>query len=108
MKFDIIDYIKKLRNAGVKQEVAEIQAQGLERVLEAAVSVSRDDMHSKELATRKDLEIAKKDLEKEMEIIRKEIAELRYATLKFIVWTGCIVSAAIVSSTYTMLKIMLH
>ena len=31
-KFDVVEYIKKLRNVGVTQEIAEVQAQELEQL----------------------------------------------------------------------------
>jgi hypothetical protein len=33
-KFDVVEYIKKLRNAGVSQEIAEVQAQELEHAID--------------------------------------------------------------------------
>lgn len=101
LRFDIVEYIKKLRNAGVSQEIAEIQAQELEHVLEVAVSTFKEDMNSGELATKKDLDKTRLELQ-------KEIADLRYTTLKFVVYTGCAVSVVVISSMYTMLKLMLH
>jgi hypothetical protein len=80
-RFDPIEYIKRLRNLGVNQEVAEVQAQELEHVLETAIDIVKKDIFTKELATKADLGTTKAELQ-------KEIAALRYDTLKFIIWTG--------------------
>ena len=74
--FDVIEYVKKLRNLGVKQEVAEVQAQEIEYAIETAVERSRKEFKNKELATKHDLEIVKFELQKEIEIVRQEIKEL--------------------------------
>jgi catalase (peroxidase I) len=74
--FDVVEYIKKLRNAGVSQEVAEIQGQEIEHVinnvLHQAKQESREIFDSKDLATKLDIEV-----------VRKEISQ---ASNKSIIW----------------------
>ncbi|MBP9743007.1 MAG: hypothetical protein KBD37_06590 [Burkholderiales bacterium] len=78
LKFNIIGYIKKLRNAGVSQEIAEIQAEELENVLKIAINTSKEEFKSKELATKGDIR------ESELKL-QKEIANFKTQTL---VWIG--------------------
>jgi hypothetical protein len=81
--FDVVEYIKKLRNAGVSQEVAEIQGQEIEHVinnvLHQAKQESREIFDSKDLATKLDIEVVRK----EIEVVRKEISQ---ASNKSIIW----------------------
>ena len=114
-RFDVVEYIKRLRQAGASQEIAEIQAQELEHVLGVAVTLAKEDLKSKELVTKQDLFVTKLELQtemevvrKEIEVVRKEIAELRYTMLKFIIWTGCGVTLIVLGGMYTMLKLMLQ
>ncbi len=55
-RFDPIEYAKQLRNAGVSQEQADIQAQAIETVINDIVS-------NQELVTKSDLLVALKELE---------------------------------------------
>jgi hypothetical protein len=81
-RFDVVEYIKKLRNAGASQQLAEVQAQELEHVLEEAINTSKVDVQSKELATRVDI--------KELELkLQKEIAQ---ASNRTIVWVVSLLS----------------
>jgi len=95
-RFNIVEYIKKLRNAGVSQEVAEIQGQEIELILEVAINNSKEELQaaqrsikanieSKDLVTKNDLEITKLELQKEIEIVRKEIAQ---SSNKVIIWVA--------------------
>lgn len=63
-------------------------SQELETVVDIVVSAARNEILEKEVVTKRDLENTKLELQKEMEVIRKEIAESRFATLKFIIWTN--------------------
>lgn len=76
-RFDVVEFIKKLRNAGVTQEVAEIQAQSIEFVLEQNRLDTIQALDNKELSTKGDLEVTKLELQKEMEVIRKEMEVIR-------------------------------
>ena len=80
-RFDPIEYAKQLRSVGVSQEQADIQAQTIERVivdvLQQSKQESKELFNSKELATKGDI----LRLEKEIEIVRKEIAQASNKTL---------------------------
>lgn len=84
-KFDIVDYIRKLRSVGVSQEIAEVQAQELEHVLEVAIHTSKEEMKVKDLVTKQDLENTKLELEKKMVQVKAEIHKAKYDV---IVWIG--------------------
>jgi hypothetical protein len=83
--------LKKLRNLGVSQEVAEVQAQELEHVIDIAVNTSKEEFQAKELANKGDIREVKSEiretelrLQKEIEIVRKEIVQAKNQTL---IWT---------------------
>lgn len=78
-----------------------MQGQELEHLLEVVISTTKEYMQSRDLVTKKDLENAKLELQ-------KEIVNLRYAMLKFIIWTGCGVSSLVIGAMYTILKLMLN
>lgn len=61
--FDPIEYSKKLRNAGVSQEIADIQAQAMEKIIS-------------DIAINQEL------------VIKKELAELKLELIKWILATG--------------------
>lgn len=123
IKFDPISYVKKLRDAGLPQEQAEIQAQELENIIEQQVNITYEqtqiiqeqkaeliNLKSKNLATKGDLTQVKLELQKEIEIVRKEISQLKHDTLKFTIWTGISIGfvtiTTIIGAMYTMLKLI--
>lgn len=67
MRFDPIEYAKQLRNAGVTQEQADIQAQTIETVINDIVT-------NQELVTKNDL--------------KKDLAELKLELIKWVLGTG--------------------
>jgi hypothetical protein len=88
IKFNVIEYVKKLRNLGVSQEVAELQAQELEHVIDITTTNSKElkaelkaeikqELYADDLVTKKDLGITKLELQKEIEVVRKEIEVVR-------------------------------
>lgn len=93
-RFDVVEYIKKLRNAGATQQLAEVQAQELEHVLEEAINTSKMDVQSKELATKgniKELELkieqTRRELELKIEQMRLELQkEIAQSSTKIIIW----------------------
>ena len=82
-RFDVVEYIKKLRNAGASQELAEVQAQEMEYVIEQTRQEAKQNFENKELATKGDIRESELRLQKEIEIIRKEVAQ---ASTKLIIW----------------------
>ena len=95
-RFDVVEYIKKLRNAGVNQEVAETQAQELEIALNSVLEQSKQDtrqaFENKDLATKGDIAIVKNDIEKVKNDLQKAKLELQKeiaeASTKVIIWVS--------------------
>ena len=101
--FDAVEYIKKLRNAGATESMAEVQAQEMQHIIQDVIELTTERttqiINSKEAVTKGDLHL---ELEKVRSEIRgvelklqKEIIQLRYDSLKFIIWTGVGVVIAI-------------
>ena len=69
-RFDVVAYIKKLRNAGATQELAEVQAQEMEYAFDNIIKHTKQEVRevfdNKELVTKGDLEIVKLELQKEI------------------------------------------
>jgi|GEM_PF-3986907 len=84
-RFDVVEYIKKLRNAGASQQLAETQAQELEHVLEEAISMSKLDVQSKELATRGNIKELELKIEQTKSELQKEIAQSSNRTIIWVV-----------------------
>ena len=66
-RFDIVEYIKRLRNVGVSQEIAEVQAQEIERIIDSVLEQTKQTLEAKELATKYDLKESCKELELKIE-----------------------------------------
>ena len=103
---DILDYVRKAKEIKDPEVLAEYQARQIESAIELVAQQVREEFHSKDLVTKADFGTLKVDLSiavakiengsKDLEIrLKKEIADLRYETLKFIVWTGVGVVAAL-------------
>jgi len=94
--FNAIEYVKRLRSVNFTQEQAEVQALEMEQVVSRIVidikAELKQELHANELATEKDLEMAKLELQKHIENntvkLELKIEQYRYDSLKFIVWTG--------------------
>jgi len=100
-RFNVVEYIKKLRAVNFTQEQAEVQAQEMEYMISTMSNNIKQELHTDELATKKDLDLAIKDLEVKIE-------KYRYDSLKFTVWTDAVVTTVILGGVFTMLKLMLH
>ena len=100
-RFSVVEYIKKLRNAGASQELAEVQAQEIEYVIEQTRQENKQEtkqiLENKDLATKGDLVLVRGDLrelelrlQKEIEIVRREIEvvrkEVAQSSTKLIIW----------------------
>ena len=64
--FDPIGYVQKSRALGIKQEIAEFQAQELEKVI-------KEITHNQELVTKSDLFLTKNELQTAHESLKKEL-----------------------------------
>ena len=81
--FSTVDYIKKLRAVEFTQPQAEVFAE----VMEQQTQIIHEQQNEIEFLKTK--ETASKSDVRESELrLQKEIATLRYDSLKFIVWTG--------------------
>jgi hypothetical protein len=82
-QFSTVDYIKKLRAVEFTQPQAEVFAE----VMEQQTQIIHEQQNEIEFLKTK--ETASKSDVRESELrLQKEIATLRYDSLKFIVWTG--------------------
>lgn len=84
--FDTLTYTKKLREAGVPEKQAEVQAETLSDFIES------------DLATKKDLKELEVSLKRDIEQIKAEMAtkvELERATTSIIKWTAGAVFASV-------------
>lgn len=101
--FSAVECIHELRRVKFTEEQAEVVIKMIEyqQQLIQEQKLEIDAIKTKEPATKKDLEVVKLELQ-------KEIITLRHDTLRFVVWTGCGVSAVIISSVYAMLKAIIH
>jgi len=94
LRFDPIEYARKLRGAGVTQDQADIQAQELERIVEQQNEVLQEkfeqqartlqentqklsNLEAKELVNKGDLRETELRLMKEIEEVRRETEEVR-------------------------------
>lgn len=91
--FDVLAYVKKAKELGTSEDLAEFQARQIEEAIEVAISA----IENRELATKNDINSMQKDLQKEL-----ISAELRL--IKWILGTG----ATIILTIFGMLKYLLH
>lgn len=66
--FDTLQYVKKLKEAGVAENIAEIQAEAFKEVMENNLATKQD---VKDL--RQDMLIMKKDLTYDIEMVKKDL-----------------------------------
>ena len=122
-RFDIIEYVKRLRNAGVTQEVAEIQGQEIERILEFTINNAKselqlaqvtfkEELKAKDIATKSDVRESELRLQKEIVTIKMEleikIASIKSDLLKWQIGGGITATIVILGGMFTMLKLMIH
>jgi hypothetical protein len=84
--FDVLSYVKRSKELGVPEPVAEYQARQIEQSIDIAVNTARQDIENKELANKKDI----KELELKIEQTRTEIAK---ASIRTIIWVAVILGA---------------
>lgn len=101
--FDILEYVKKAKEYGIKEEFAEFQARQIAQLADT-IEEQRQEIESlKQLqpSTKKDLEVTKLELQKEIEVVRKEIEVVRkeivQSSNRIIVWiVGFIVASGLI------------
>lgn len=104
-RFNVLEYVKKLRSVNFTQEQAEMQALEMEQVI-SRISIDikadiRQELHVDELSTKKDIEIVKLELQKEIEMLRKEIEVVRKEIVessnKIIFWVaGLLITSGLI------------
>jgi hypothetical protein len=92
-KFDVVEYIRKLRNAGATQELAEVQAQEMEHIIGEVLLQSKQDakelFNSSDLATKGDLRETELRLQKEIKELELRInSNIDRAKITTIIWVG--------------------
>lgn len=109
LSMSIVDYIHELKQAGFTDSQAEVQAKLLEQVVSEVkkelTEQFKQGLKDKDLATRGDSELR---LQKEIEIVRKEIAETNNKQVRWIIGVGFISITTIVGALYTLLTMMMH
>lgn len=85
--FDTLEFVKKSKELGENEQLAEYYAKQIENVLDIAVLAAQEEYQSKELATKTDLKIVELALQKEIKTVelalQKEIknSEIKLMTL---------------------------
>ncbi len=81
--FDTLKFAKRLKEAGILPAQAEAEAEALAEVLE---------VNLKELATKEDLHVVKKDLQQEIELLRRDMKEMEQ---RMVIKLGAMMMAAV-------------
>ncbi|MBF0163630.1 MAG: DUF1640 domain-containing protein [Magnetococcales bacterium] len=84
--FDTLAFVKKLETAGVPSPQAEAQAEALSDVLQKV-----EESRLQELATKGDVLAVKKEVELAKAELRKEIEAAKVDTIKWVIATGMII-----------------
>lgn len=107
-RFEIVEYIKKLRKAGATQELAEVQAQELEHVINDVLKhtehKTKEFIDNKELATKLDIKETKLEI-KELEV---KIALVESRLIRWVVGVGVSATVTLCGAIFAMLKFMPH
>ncbi len=96
--FDTLQYVKKLREAGVAENVAEIQAEAFKEVIENNLATKQD---IRDL--RQDTAALKKDLTRDIEFVKRDI-ELVKKDLTIRLGSMMVVAVSILSILITLLN----
>jgi sulfate adenylyltransferase subunit 1 (EFTu-like GTPase family) len=79
--FDTLNFVKKSKELGASEALAEYQARQIEEAIDIAVITAKHDIENKELATKGDIAITRHEI-KEVELnLQKEIAQTKYQML---------------------------
>ena len=71
--FDEIAYLQEARKAGISQDAAEVQAKYIRIAVNEAVKTAHDELSQRDLVTKQDLQVAKKELELKIEQVRANL-----------------------------------
>ncbi len=99
LTFDTHDIIKKFREKGLSEDLAELQVEAIKDVVKQAVSQVQHDYSLDDAVTNKDLdariretelkiEVVKADLKRDIESVRKDMAEIKSELIRWVVGVG--------------------
>src|SRR3990167_3394138 len=100
--FDVLSYVKTSKALGVKEDLAEYQARQLAEIIDIASANTQEEFTVRELATKTDIHELRAETKTDIHELRTDvnglkdttkdlvdrIGNLRYDTIKFVVWTG--------------------
>ena len=92
--FDVLDFVKKSKEFGSSEQLAEYQARQMEQLVDFAINAAKDEIHSKELATKQD--------------IREQLREQELRIIKWILGIGVVSVTTIIGTMFTMVKLIGH
>jgi uncharacterized FlaG/YvyC family protein len=101
--FDVFNFVKKAREFGVNEQFAEYEARQIEQAINAIANDVKAEIkqkiHSDELATKKDLELVKLELQKEIKEIELRLSsEIHKSKMDTIVWLSGIMVTLVLAS----------
>jgi hypothetical protein len=112
IKFDAIHYARQLRDVGVSQDQADVQAQTMETILDVAVNTMKEELKQQDLATKKDLlavELAlRKDISSVELKVELKIEALRTELIKWVVTVGVTSCVVLLGGMVTLFQIFSH
>lgn len=82
--FDALTYVKKSKELGVPEQVAEYQARQIEQSIEIAVNTIRIEAENKDLATKDDIALVRSELRESELRLQKEIAQASNRTILWV------------------------
>ena len=103
--FDSLEFVKKSKELGANEELAEYQARQIEQAIDIAISTARVEIDTRELATKKDikeLELKIKEIDSKLELkieqVRAEVyqgrAEMHKSKYEIIIWVAGLLLAS--------------
>jgi len=97
--FDTHDYIKKFREKGLSEDLAEYQIEVMKSMVNQAISQTKHDFDLENVVTNKSLDARIKETELKIELVRselkREIAESKADLTRYIVTAGILQTAII-------------
>lgn len=80
--FDALGYVRKSKELGVPEHIAEYQARQMEEILEIAINSGKTEIQNQELASKKDIELTRKDIELSKKELELKIEQVNVAVHK--------------------------
>ena len=96
--FDTHEFVKKSKELGSSEALAEYQIKQFEQAIETAVISVKDEIKSKELATKHDVDMVRKDVEmvrKDLDLLKLDLQkEIISSRNQMILWIAGLVIAS--------------